>query len=93
MNNKIKEYGTGFKGRESSLNKLLKKMGFKWRKTAEKRKIIIERNDIREVQIKFLRFLITGHIIAQQFMLMQLILTLVIQLLTAGQIRVIQLRD
>lgn len=46
-----------FKGSKSSLKKLLKELGFKWRKTQNNRKLLIETNEIREKRISYLRAL------------------------------------
>lgn len=47
----------GFKGCERSLRIILKDIGFKWRKTENNRKILIETPDIREKRIFYLRSL------------------------------------
>lgn len=44
-----------FKGGNTSLRQILKELGFKWRKTCNNRKILIEREDIRNQRINFIR--------------------------------------
>lgn len=44
-----------FKGGKTSLRKVLLQLGFKWRKTKTNRKILIEKNDIRDKRIAYLR--------------------------------------
>lgn len=44
-----------FKGSVWSLRKVIADLGFKWRKSVDNRKILIEKPDIREKRIKFLR--------------------------------------
>lgn len=44
-----------FEGQKSSLKTILKDLGFKWRKTQNNRKLLIETQDIREKRISYLR--------------------------------------
>ncbi|XP_054288006.1 uncharacterized protein LOC129003735 [Macrosteles quadrilineatus] len=44
-----------FKGSKSSLRRILKELGFRWRKTQNNRKMLIETNEIREKRISYLR--------------------------------------
>lgn len=44
-----------FTGGNTSLRKILKELGFKWRKTSNNRKLLIERDDIRNKRINFIR--------------------------------------
>ncbi|XP_054276557.1 uncharacterized protein LOC128995564 [Macrosteles quadrilineatus] len=44
-----------FKGSNTSLRRILKELGFKWRKTRNNRRILIEREDIRNKRINFIR--------------------------------------
>lgn len=44
-----------FKGGKTSLRKVLLQLGFKWLKTKTNRKILIEKNDIRDKRIAYLR--------------------------------------
>lgn len=44
-----------FKGGKTSLRKILRQLGFRWKKTKSNRKILIEKHDIREKRISFLR--------------------------------------
>lgn len=44
-----------FQGQKSSLKTILKDLGFKWRKTENSRKLLIETPDIREKRIAYLR--------------------------------------
>lgn len=46
-----------FKGSKSSLNNILKELGFKWRRTQNNRKLLIETTEIREKRISYLRAL------------------------------------
>jgi hypothetical protein len=46
---------TGFNGSFPSLRSVLKNMGFRWRTTKSNRKLLIEKNDVREKRISFLR--------------------------------------
>lgn len=45
----------GFKGCVSSLRKILQTMGFKWQSTKSNRRILIEKNNIRELRIQYLK--------------------------------------
>lgn len=44
-----------FKGSKWTLSKILKKLGFRWRKSTNNRKVLVERFDIRELRLKYLR--------------------------------------
>lgn len=44
-----------FQGQKSSLKSIIKDLGFKWRKTENSRKLLIETQDIREKRIAYLR--------------------------------------
>lgn len=44
-------------GSESSLRRILKELGFRWRKVQNNRKLLIEKSDIREKRISYLRSL------------------------------------
>lgn len=46
-----------FQGGLSSLRSILRELGFKWRKTQNNRRLLIETNDIREKRISYLRAL------------------------------------
>lgn len=46
-----------FQGCEKSLRRILKDLGFTWRKTANNRKLLIEKPEIREKRITYLRAL------------------------------------
>jgi hypothetical protein len=45
----------GFNGSLPSIRRILKNMGFRWRATKSNRKLLIEKNDVREKRISFLR--------------------------------------
>jgi protein-arginine kinase len=53
LQQKIKD-DLGIVASETSLRRNLKKMGFKWRKTENNRKILIEKMEIRALRIKYL---------------------------------------
>jgi hypothetical protein len=53
LQQKIKD-DLGIVASETSLRRILKKMGFKWRKTENNRKILIEKMEIRALRIKYL---------------------------------------
>ncbi|KAK9759305.1 hypothetical protein QE152_g143 [Popillia japonica] len=53
--NKLKENDISFEGGLSTLSKVLKRMGFKWRRSIDKRQILVESYDIRAKRIKYLR--------------------------------------
>lgn len=55
INLKLKETGVNFRGSDRTLNRILKKLGFKWRKTQDNRIILMERNNIRQARISYLR--------------------------------------
>ncbi|KAJ3638512.1 hypothetical protein MTP99_001872 [Tenebrio molitor] len=44
-----------FSGSESTLLGLIKELGFKWRKTEDNRKVLMESYDIRLLRIKYLK--------------------------------------
>lgn len=44
-----------FKGSKWALSKILKKIGFHWKKSTNNRKILVERFDIRELRLNYLR--------------------------------------
>lgn len=44
-----------FKGSRSSLHKILKELGFKWQRTKSNRCVLIEKHDIRQKQISYLK--------------------------------------
>lgn len=45
----------GFDGCLATLRKLLKKLGYKWRKTDNNRKVLVERHDIQMWRLKYLK--------------------------------------
>jgi hypothetical protein len=45
----------GFNGSLPRLRSILKNMGFRWRTTKSNRKLLTEKNDVREKRISFLR--------------------------------------
>jgi hypothetical protein len=53
LNQKLKN-DYGWKGSTSSLRRVLKKIGFKWAKTLDNRKILVETNEIRLLRFKYL---------------------------------------
>lgn len=54
LREKLKE-DLNYEGGKTSLRKILRNLGFRWRKTKTNRKILIEKHDIRETRISFLR--------------------------------------
>lgn len=52
--NELKE-SIKFQGGKTSLRVILREMGFKWRRTQNNRKLLIETSDIREKRISYLR--------------------------------------
>jgi len=46
---------TGYGEGVTSLRLVLRKMGFRWKKTSDNRKFIMERHDIRSLRVKYLR--------------------------------------
>lgn len=50
---KFKE--TGYTGGIDSLRKVVKDMGFRWRKTKTNRKLLMEKHDIRQLRVSYLR--------------------------------------
>ncbi|KAK9717585.1 hypothetical protein QE152_g23664 [Popillia japonica] len=52
---KIKEYDVPFDGGLSTLSKVLKNMGFRWKKSADKKAVLMESYDIRLKRIKYLK--------------------------------------
>ncbi|CAH1381646.1 unnamed protein product, partial [Tenebrio molitor] len=44
-----------FSGSESTLLRLIKELGFKWHKTEDNRKVLMESYDIRLLRIKYLK--------------------------------------
>lgn len=44
-----------FTGSECSLRKILKSLGFRWKKTPNNRKVLIEKNEIRHQRIQYLK--------------------------------------
>lgn len=44
-----------FQGSYTSLRRILKKLGFRWRRTQNNRKVLIEKMDIRALRIKYLQ--------------------------------------
>lgn len=55
VNLKLKEAGVSFCGSDRTLHRVLKKLGFKWRKTQDNRMILLEKNNIRQARISYLR--------------------------------------
>lgn len=53
----VKEPPTNFQGSRSSLNKLIKKIGFQYNKMEGGRRVLMERDDIVAARCKFLRIL------------------------------------
>lgn len=49
------EEGVNFTGKLSSFRNLIRKMGFRWKKTQDNRKVLIEKTDIRAKRVEFLR--------------------------------------
>lgn len=49
------EESIGFSGSYSSLLKILKQLGFKWAKTRNNRKVLVEKTDIRNKRISYIR--------------------------------------
>ena len=45
----------GFKGSVSSCRRVIRRLGFRWRRSKDNRKILIERHDIRSKRLKYLR--------------------------------------
>lgn len=55
INLKLREEGFNFDGSDSTLNRQMKKIGFKWKKTNDNRTVLMERNSIRLARISYLR--------------------------------------
>jgi hypothetical protein len=51
----VKEEGIRFTGKVNSFRKLTHKMGFRWKKTQDNRKCLIEKTEIRATRVEFLR--------------------------------------
>lgn len=51
---KIKHSGIGFSGSKRCLRRCLHKMGFKWKKTEDSRKLLIEQHDVRLLRTKYI---------------------------------------
>lgn len=54
IHNKILQSGIDFKGGLSTLGKIIKKLGFRWCNTVDKRKVLMESYDIRLKRIQYL---------------------------------------
>lgn len=53
--NKVMASEVGFTGKMATLYTIIKKMGFRWKKTADNRQVLMESFDIRIKRIKYLR--------------------------------------
>ncbi|KAK9739856.1 hypothetical protein QE152_g8648 [Popillia japonica] len=53
--NKLKENDISFQGGLSTLSKVVKRIGFKWKRSTDKRQILVESYDIRAKRIKYLQ--------------------------------------
>lgn len=51
----VKEDGVNFEGKLSSFRAVVRKMGFRWQKTEDNRKMLIEKTEIRAKRVEFLR--------------------------------------
>ncbi|XP_047522690.1 uncharacterized protein LOC125061341 [Pieris napi] len=54
IKNKLRD-DIGYQGSATSLRKIIKDLGFRWRKTENNRKILIEKTDIRLKRIKYIK--------------------------------------
>lgn len=51
----VKADGIAFTGKRSTFSNVLRKLGFRWRRTEDNRRLLVEKSEIRAKRVEFLR--------------------------------------